>query len=1022
MQSSYTIPKRLNLNEILFADGSSARSSKTAEDDFHAKKKLRVGDDTKLEKDCSISGNLSVGGSVSFNNVDLPDSSKNYIDSQISKVYTLIGWNNSIAKWKYTLLTQDEVSGTDTLDYRLRHIGEDYYTKHEVDTIFGEYSLSLIYYDGVSSIYPSCSGPTTATPSSNNFVIGGGSTTKFQIKNSTSGVGKVLTCTDVNGTAEWQTVTASSTVNNITSANGTTNSPSFYVRDIPTSAIQFLPDAAGGSYTINQTHDSTMLFYSPLNFGTITTSETNRPAGIRMGGRNADGVLELYGGWAFDAYNSQMWNKSGSNYLGTYAGQMMRFDTNGIQILTEINKPLTIYGAVKIIQKDVGYPSYNYNNLTAPVTFQVGEVSKPGTMTLYGTFTSSGKITAPYLQFTSSPVNGYVMTSDGAGNCTWQPPASSTTISSFTNDVTFSGNITVQDTALFYQPITISNFFTYPELILNRSTDIFSKITQGASHLYIDHRDSLAPSTTSIALRIYNPTTSQYVTPLSVYRDKCSITTLDFTNVSTTAMKNSVNERGFYLDNSDFVFQTLPSSFFPPSDIGHDEKWSKNFTSENSGDIFYGTITISNNYTRTITINIPIEFEFVFSYVTALTKNKGDTFNNWGNFTHTLFIGNSTSRTSLDFYDTGTYKYKHYLASGSPNLPSGIVWKVRFGITQASFPVQPSHFLYPASTSSTEKTFNLYLRTTWSSLSSYGDIQKYYNELSGIRYYSNFYGTFNYDANRTQVGTVTENLTPGVNDVFTPYSSTTQSAYIADYPYIGNPLTSVFYTSSSSVAMIHVPFRGNNLSFTTTQTMCFNDVMTNYLRCMNPIEVQGTYCRRGPNSPPITNFFNTYWNASDSKLEFWIDSTLVNQIALNSSLCDHRIKHKISPIRSSVLDRLCSLEMFEYEIKDHPPFKSDGTRIGYFAHDLQEQFEEIPSLVHGKKDDIDENGEIIAQQVSTDVINLTIRAIQELREENHQLKHELNKLNHYINELQQTVNVLSHHLNHTNPAPYLYHK
>ena len=92
--------------------------------------------------------------------------------------------------------------------------------------------------------------------------------------------------------------------------------------------------------------------------------------------------------------------------------------------------------------------------------------------------------------------------------------------------------------------------------------------------------------------------------------------------------------------------------------------------------------------------------------------------------------------------------------------------------------------------------------------------------------------------------------------------------------------------------------------------------------------------RQGQAGATIGNTFNQWW--SGGVLQAWVDSTNVG----NFTICDYRIKENIQP-PSNVLDRLCSINMFNYEFKDIGIFQKDGSHIGFYAHELKDNFSRI---------------------------------------------------------------------------------
>ena len=97
----------------------------------------------------------------------------------------------------------------------------------------------------------------------------------------------------------------------------------------------------------------------------------------------------------------------------------------------------------------------------------------------------------------------------------------------------------------------------------------------------------------------------------------------------------------------------------------------------------------------------------------------------------------------------------------------------------------------------------------------------------------------------------------------------------------------------------------------------------------------------------------------------------------NFTICDYRIKENIQP-PSNVLDRLCSVNMFNYEFKEIGIFQKNGNHIGFYAHELKDTFPELNNIVDGGKDAIDENGNIQPQVVTAELTHLLMNSIQEL--------------------------------------------
>jgi hypothetical protein len=129
--------------------------------------------------------------------------------------------------------------------------------------------------------------------------------------------------------------------------------------------------------------------------------------------------------------------------------------------------------------------------------------------------------------------------------------------------------------------------------------------------------------------------------------------------------------------------------------------------------------------------------------------------------------------------------------------------------------------------------------------------------------------------------------------------------------------------------------------------------------------------RQGQSGTTIGNTMNTYWTGG--QLQAWVDTTNVG----NFTLCDYRIKENIQP-PSDVLDRLCSVNMFNYELKRISIFEKDGNHLGFYAHELKDAFPELNTLVDGEKDAVNENGDIQPQKINPEFTHLLMKSIQEL--------------------------------------------
>ena len=89
--------------------------------------------------------------------------------------------------------------------------------------------------------------------------------------------------------------------------------------------------------------------------------------------------------------------------------------------------------------------------------------------------------------------------------------------------------------------------------------------------------------------------------------------------------------------------------------------------------------------------------------------------------------------------------------------------------------------------------------------------------------------------------------------------------------------------------------------------------------------------------------------------------------------------------------------MCNYEWKDTGIFKKNKRlHLGFFAHNLQDTFPELNGLVEGDRDALTSDGEIQPQTISPELVNVLMKAIQELNEK-------VEKLSNRIIELESKI-------------------
>ena len=128
------------------------------------------------------------------------------------------------------------------------------------------------------------------------------------------------------------------------------------------------------------------------------------------------------------------------------------------------------------------------------------------------------------------------------------------------------------------------------------------------------------------------------------------------------------------------------------------------------------------------------------------------------------------------------------------------------------------------------------------------------------------------------------------------------------------------------------------------------------------------------------NVFNFYWDGSEA--DIWIDTT---EIATGHTTSDHRIKENVTTFSDSVLNKINALRPISYTQKECGIFEqNDKQRIGFIAHEVQEQF---PNIVKGDKDAVDNDGNPVIQSINDHGLTAyLIKAVQELSAEVEKLK------------------------------------
>ena len=208
----------------------------------------------------------------------------------------------------------------------------------------------------------------------------------------------------------------------------------------------------------------------------------------------------------------------------------------------------------------------------------------------------------------------------------------------------------------------------------------------------------------------------------------------------------------------------------------------------------------------------------------------------------------------------------------------------------------------------------------------------------------------------------------------------------ADYKFYGDSTLILTINAAGisipTAANLELGVAGSNISYQGTSirhnipTGKFHDFRVNSATVLNVvaggISVVGGYLgRQGTTGAFAPTYNNAYYTGA--VLQAWNNAVNLG----NFTICDYRIKECIRPA-GNVLDRLCQVEMIEYEQKDISIFKKVGNHMGFIAHQVKDLFPELPNIVAGEKDALTSEGGIQPQTINSEFTNLYLKAIQEL--------------------------------------------
>jgi hypothetical protein len=162
----------------------------------------------------------------------------------------------------------------------------------------------------------------------------------------------------------------------------------------------------------------------------------------------------------------------------------------------------------------------------------------------------------------------------------------------------------------------------------------------------------------------------------------------------------------------------------------------------------------------------------------------------------------------------------------------------------------------------------------------------------------------------------------------------------------------------------------------------YNTTFYNYQA--SPFGIKITYPSASPNS--VGNEFFACTDNSTSRLIIRSNGGIANYSANNVNLSDARLKNILGPT-PSMLEKICDLEVTDFEYKDSPGNKVTGL--------IAQQVETVlPELINEGGNAVDENGEQFTAKAirTTDLYHMMLKAIQELKTENDALRKRVENL------------------------------
>lgn len=584
------------------------------------------------------------------------------------------------------------------------------------------------------------------------------------------------------------------------------------------------------------------------------------------------------------------------------------------------------------------------------------------------------------------------------------------------------GDNTVQ-TSAYTGAKALAGSYTFANITIDSS----GKITAISSNSSTSVPSTITTPITFTGGATFNTTTTTFNSPISAYNTLDVVGKLSFNDFNSVNImrSESVSPDGFSFQQLHEVFTTNISygytmGAYAPELNGAGNNFPNDiylFAWNDPIDI--GTLSIPAYYNNRIQINIPIQLlnRWCFRGDMQNADSGGSTFDYYieriiiqlvvDNVLYTDFIyTNTTANTTKEL---GYFFVKYERAEGAyagQNGPSDD----KHVMTQIVTLSNPS-FQFALPKEATNRTYNIKVRCDWSfKYGSYGgqenDLNNYYGNNQLDHYFTPFQITFSQSSSSTWSSyTYNYNNNP-------PTYQTQYSVYYKNFswarPYF--PSTDIFSwgTYYGNLPWGQVSTLSSDQIYTNKKVLCgigqfaiLN--VTGDIQSTGIMQCRGYMGRPGlgsSNNNPYTsyvdmfqnnaltptNIMNTFWDGV--KVQTWVDFTLL--LSQSPNVSDYRIKSNFKQI-PPVLDNICKTPIYQFDI-DFDLYHV-ASKTGVIAHEIQGNLNSFPHLVTGEKDAVDSQGKIIPQSIDYQELTIILmKGIQELKEENEQMKLQIQEL------------------------------